>query len=430
MLNKIRSLIPQSIKNKGHYLKAQFFHYYYGRPSQKIDIIGVTGTDGKTTTSTIIYEILKHAGLPTGLITTISAKIGEKEYPTGFHVTSPSPAALQKFLKEMVHEGMKYVVLETTSHALDQYRVGGLQYHSATFTNVSHEHLDYHGTYDEYLKTKAKLIDLVDQKSGFTVINKDDKSYDFLNKKSQENNISTFTYGFTDQSDLYATSYQSETGLTRFTVNSENGSFDVEMHLPGEYNVYNALGAIQVALKLGVDPLTITEAIKNIRSLEGRWEVIQENPFKVVVDFAHTPNALARMLEYAKKDNPNGMISVVFGSAGKRDLEKRPIMGQAAGEYADRVYLTSEDPRGETVENINRQIGIGLNGQGKQEGVDYFSIPDRREAITKAISDAKEGDTVIISGKGHEKSMNLDGINELPWSDQEVVKEILTTQKG
>lgn len=425
MLSQIKQLVPQSLKNQKHFLTAQFYHYYYGRPSQRTNIIGVTGTDGKTTTCTIIYEILRHAGFPAGMITTINAKIGNKEYETGFHVTSPSPGALQKFLREMVEEGIKYVVLETTSHALDQYRVGGLKYYSATFTNVTHEHLDYHGSYDEYIKTKARLIDLVDPKKGFTVINKDDKSYEYLLTKSKENSVISYTYGFTNQADLYASSYEDDTGITRFTVNYDSTNFDVEMHLPGEYNVYNALGAIQVALQLGIDHKTIIEAIRNIRTLEGRWEIIQEKPFKVVVDFAHTPNALAKMLAFARKDNPNGRVAVVFGSAGKRDIEKRPMMGNAAGEFADLIYLTAEDPRGETIENINRQIAIGLQQTGKKENEQYFSIPDRREAIKTAISNAKEGDTIIISGKGHEKSMNIDGIGELPWSDQEVVKEIL-----
>jgi UDP-N-acetylmuramoyl-L-alanyl-D-glutamate--2,6-diaminopimelate ligase len=428
MVSKMKEMVPQKLKNQGHYARAQFFHYYYGRPSKNTNIIGVTGTDGKTTTCTIIYEILKHAGYPTGLITTISAKIGNKEYPTGFHVTSPSPGALQKFLKEMVDEGIKYVILETTSHALDQHRIGGLSYHSATFTNVSHEHLDYHKTYDEYLKTKARLIKRVSP-DGFTVINKDDKSFDYLNKVSKARHVKTYTYGFSDDSDLYATNYENETGLTQFQVNYDKHNFEVEMHLPGEYNVYNALGAIQVALELGVDQEAIKEAIIGIKSLEGRWEVIQTKPFKVIIDFAHTPNSLEKVLEYARQDNPNGTLHVVFGSAGKRDFEKRPLMGRAAAIYADRIYLTAEDPRGETVENINRQIAIGAKDLGKVENKDYFSIPDRKSAIAAAISAAKVGDTILITGKGHEKSINIDGHSEAPWSDQEVTSELLTKIK-
>lgn len=422
MVSKVKELVPQRVKNQKHYLTAKFYNLKYGNPSKHTHIIGVTGTDGKTTTCTILYEILTHANIKTGLITTINAKIGDNEYPTGFHVTSPSPSTLQKLLREMVHAGMEYVILETTSHALDQYRTGGIKYHSATFTNVTHEHLDYHGTYDEYLKTKAKLIDLVDQK-GFVVVNKDDQSYIYLNEISKKASLKTYTYGFHDDADLYATNYQSSTGITRFKVNIKKQAFDVEVHLPGEYNVYNALGAIKVALEIGIAPDVIIEAISRIKTVEGRWEVIQEKPVKVVVDFAHTPNSLSKMLQFAQQDNPSGKIHVVFGSAGKRDFEKRPLMGKAAAEYASKVYLTAEDPRGESIENINRQIAIGIKELNKVEGVDYFSIPDRREAIRAAIDLAEKGDTVIVTGKGHEESMNIDGHSEIAWSDREVCRE-------
>lgn len=429
-ITKIKDSIPQKVKNYFHYLQAKYYAKKYGDPSKKLTVIGVTGTDGKTTTCTLIYEILKQAGYKVGLVTTISARIGDKSIPTGFHVTTPSPDLLQKLLKQMVDEGLEYVVLETTSHGLDQYRNGGVQYSAGIFTNITHEHLDYHKTYEKYLEAKAKLISLI-KPGGFVVINRDDKSWEKLNEKIGEKDLKGYTYGFKENADLYASDYTDTTTETNFKIHYNGGKNveDIKLRLPGEYNVYNALGAIHVGLQLGASIEDIKIALYNTKTLEGRWEVIQKQPVKVVVDFAHTPNALEKMLQYARQDNMQGKIIVVFGTAGKRDFEKRPMMGKVAGTLADIVVLTAEDPRGENVVNINRQIAMGLQEAGKIENKDYFSIVDRKEAIDYAIKNAQPGDTVIITGKGHEKSMNLDGVTEIPWSDQMIVKELLNGDK-
>lgn len=421
---KTKELVPRSMRNYGHFLISKFYTFYYGHPSNDLKVIGVTGTDGKTTTCSLLYEILRNAGYKVAMISTINAYIGDEIISTGFHVTTPSPRMMQSLLKKMVDKGVEYVVLETTSHGLDQHRIGGVHFHAGIYTNITHEHLDYHGTYEAYLAAKAKLIDLISP-GGFVVINKDDISSATLISKAKSNRLKTFTYGFADDSYLFATDYHAEVAETRFTLNWDGKSEVIEMRLPGEYNVYNALAAIQVALELGVGIKVIRKGIKNLITLEGRWEVIQSEPFKVIVDFAHTPNALEKVLQYAKSDNKEGRIIVVFGSAGKRDIDKRGLMGQAASKYADITVLTAEDPRGESVININRQIAIGLQDNGKNENVDFYSIEDRAEAVAFAINMAKPKDTVIISGKGHEKSMNLDGINEIPWSDQALAKEIL-----
>lgn len=424
-MNRIKQMIPQNIKNYYHKVMIRLFNIYYDDPSSKLAVIGVTGTDGKTTTCTLIYEILKGAGYKVGLITTISARIGEESIPTGFHVTTPDPQVLLNLMKRMIDAGMEYVVLETTSHGLDQNRVSTIKFHAGIFTNVTHEHLDYHKTYEAYLNTKATLIHLI-KPGGFVVINLDDKSSEVLCKKASDHKLKTYTYGFTEKADLFATDYEDTTTTTKFNVHNGDQTFPVEMHLPGEYNVYNALGAIQVGLELGISQDVVARALSDVKTLEGRWEVLQKEPYKVVVDFAHTPNALEKMLEYARQDNPTGRLIVVFGTAGKRDIEKRPQMGRIAGNLADLVILTAEDPRGENIININRQIAVGLAEVGKIEEKDYFSITDRRKAIARAMKLAKPGDTVVITGKGHEKSMNIDGVNEIPWSDQMVVKELIT----
>ena len=416
--------IIRQFKNLAHRAEAQFFSYLYGNPSRDLKVIGITGTDGKTTTATLLYEILQEAGFQVGLITTISAKIGDRSIATGFHVTTPTPNLLQKLLKEMVDAGMEYVIIEITSHGLDQYRVGGIEYNAGIFTNISHEHLDYHKTYEAYLATKARLIELIVAR-GFVALNQDDMSFEGLSTKAKETGTRMLTYGFTENSDMYATDYSDTTKTTRFTVNYKGEKHEIEMHLPGEYNVYNSLGAIQVAIEMGVDLDTVNRGLKKVTTLEGRWEIIQSEPYKVIVDFAHTPNALVKMLEYAAVDNKKGRKILVFGSAGKRDIDKRPMMGEAAGNGADFVILTAEDPRGESVQNISRQIAVGLQQAGKEEEKDYTIVEDRRAAIKKALKMAKPGDSVIISGKGHEKSLNLDGENEIDWSDQLVVKELL-----
>ncbi len=430
LFEKISVNTPQKFKNFLHYLESQFYVKIYKDPSSKLTVIGVTGTDGKTTTCTLVYEILKHAGYKVGLVTTISARIGDETIPTGFHVTTPSPKLLQKFLKDMVDQGLEYVVLETTSHGLDQYRIGGIKYSSGIFTNVTHEHLDYHKTYEAYLEAKSKLIELI-KPGGYVVINHDDKSFKTLYEKAKALNVETFTYGFTNESDMFASDYKDTATETEFIVHYDGGrkSTKIEMHLPGEYNVYNALGAIKLTYRMGISMDNIKKALFNVHTLEGRWEIIQKKPFKVIVDFAHTPNGLEKMLQYAKQDNQEGRVIVVFGTAGKRDFDKRPMMGKVAGTLADYVVLTAEDPRGENIININRQIAMGLAEIDKHEKKDYIGIIDRREAIKHAIQIARPGDTVVITGKGHEKSMNIDGKTEIPWSDQMVVKEILNNKE-
>ena len=425
----ISELTPQPIKNIYHLFRAKKAIKKYNNPSQNLKIIGVTGTDGKTSTSTIIYEILKAAGKKVGLITTISAKIGDEEYPTGFHVTSPDPEDLQKFLKKMVDAGLEYVVLETTSHGLYQNRVYGIEYIAAVYTNITHEHLDHHGTYDSYLRVKARLMKQTNTQTGFSVINHDDQSYEALQKRSNKLELKSYTYGLSEISDIYAADINEEVNKTEFTTNFRGEEWNIQMHLPGRYNVYNALAAITVAIRLGANKEEINKGLNQLLSIEGRWEVLQSTPFKVVIDFAHTPNALYNVLKYAQEENDHGKLFVVFGSAGKRDKTKRPLMGESAGTFADISILTAEDPRGEDVIKICKEIAVGLQEKNKVENTDYFIQPDRKTAIEMAINMANPGDTILITGKGHEGSMNLDGNTEILWSDVNETEELLNAQK-
>ncbi len=403
----IKNYIPGAVINWYHLIGAIFANVYYGFPSRKLIVIGVTGTDGKTTTCNLIYSILKAAGKEAGLISTINAIIGDKEYETGFHVTSPDPFSLQRFLRLMVDKGCQYAVLEVTSHALDQNRVWGIHFQVGVVTNVTREHLDYHKTYENYLKTKGLLIKWADK----AVLNADDGSFEYLKTLKEK-----------------AVTYSLKNPVV----------IPFKLNLPGEYNISNALAASAAAVCLGINSAAIRKGLENLTDLPGRFEEINEGQdFKVIVDFAHTPNALENVLtEVVKRKSSTSRIILVFGCAGLRDTTKRPMMGEISGRLADLSILTAEDPRTEDVNRIIGEIAEGSRRAGAMEltnrrvseanGIKHGFIieTDRKEAIRRAINRARAGDWVLITGKGHEKSMCF-GEVEFPWSDQEEVRQAL-----
>ncbi len=396
----LRKLIPQwPVNTFKHRPTALMANIKYGRPSKKLKIIGVTGTDGKTTTTNMIYQILKAAGKKVSMISTINAVIGGKTYETGFHVTSPSPFMVQKFLKEAVLNDDEYIVLEATSHALDQHRFAGIKFDVGVITNITHEHLDYHRKWKNYFKTKTKLIKNVK----FAILNRDEDHFPKLVKTTKGKIIS---FGMKNKAD--------------FTPHK----FPLNLKIPGDFNKLNALAATAVAKVLGVDEKTIKKTLNNFTNLEGRMENIPNNRgIKIIVDFAHTPNGLEQALKTLK--SKSGKLIAVFGCPGERDIQKRPMMGEIAGRFADLVIITSEDPRGQ-FKKITDQILVGSKRAGGRMDENLFIKEDRLEAINFAINRlAKEGDTVGIFGKGHEKSMNLDGKKEIPWSDKEAVLKAL-----
>ncbi len=388
--------MQQSIKNIYHLCIAVLAVIWYGFPGQKLTVIGVTGTDGKTTTTSLIYHILRDAGKKVSMVSTVSAVISGKVYDTGFHVTTPSPWAVQKFLRKAIDSGDEYMVLEVTSHALDQYRVWGISFLIGVLTNVTHEHLDYHKTYERYVKTKIKLLET----SAVAVVNIEDQSYEIV-RPQLENGKMVITYG-----------------LKSGDVNAINFLFKTK--LIGNFNKYNCLAAVAVAKELKIAEKTIRGSLGTFLLPKGRMELVHDDGFQVVVDFAHTPNAISHVLQ-ALRGETAGRIIHVFGSAGDRDTSKRPFMGAASAQYADVIILTAEDPRSERVENIIEDIEAGIKNLKE---IEVLKIPNRENAIWKALSLAKKDDTVVITGKGHELSMNL-GQGEVPWSDQEVVEKAL-----
>lgn len=403
----------QSIKNIFHLLMGITAGLLYGFPGRKMTVIGITGTDGKTTTTHLLYHILKTAKLPVSFVSTIEANIMGKTFDTGFHVTTPSPFQLQKLIKLAFDKGTKYLILEITSHALDQYRHFGSSIDIALINNISHEHLDYHKNLKNYMAAKARIV----RGARITVLNRDDQSYSFLNKKVKNKKI-TF-------------SLKTKNALNKI---SSQGN----QHLLGIYNQYNILAVSTIADLLKIKHSIIQKAVKSYNGIPGRLERIKNNKqMNIYIDFAHKINALDNVLMTLKKISKKKLIAV-FGSAGLRDTAKRPLMGKVAARNADYIILTAEDPRTEDVRDIIDSIALGckeakavlldksdgLNGikNGKKY---FFKIPDRQEAINFAIRKlAKKGDTVVFCGKGHEKSMCYGRI-EYPWDEKKAIEKAL-----
>ena len=420
MLARLKKVFPRTLTNGYHLFQSKLASITYNQPEKKLKLIGVTGTDGKTTTVNLIYHLLKTAGYKVGLISTVRAVVGTRDYDTGLHVTTPSPTQVRKYLAKMVEAGAEYAVLEVTSHALDQNRVAGLSFEYGVVTNISHEHLDYHKSWGQYVNAKAKLV----KNSQVAVLNKDDDSFAYLEEKAGGKVIS---FGFQNKADLKAKGIKLAPFGTHFTLEKEN--LVIKTSLLGNFNVYNCLAALAVVLDLGVAKETALKGLKTFPSLPGRMQRLEDGQnFTVVVDFAHTPQALEEALKTLRLLTRRQLIAV-FGSAGERDTEKRPMMGKVAIRGADLVVLTSEDPRSEDPNAIMTQIASGVVKNGGVLNKNFWMIGDRKKAIDYAIQKlAKTGDLVAIFGKGHEKSMNIGGV-ERAWSDQDVVHDSLRGRK-
>ncbi len=399
-----------------------------GFPSRALRVVGVTGTDGKTTTSTLIASVLRHSGRSVGVVSTVNAEVGDERIDTGFHTTTPDAPDLQRYLARMVSSGASDAVLEVTSHGLAQERVAGCDFDVAVITNVTGDHLNYHGTFDRYLAAKCRLFEGLSssfRKPGIpkvAIFNLDDVSADFIRAIVVDRQM---TYALERHADVRARGVRFSASGAAYDVETPAGTFPIELRLTGWYNVANSLAAIATATALELTPSVIQNGLAAVDGVRGRYERIDlGQPFDVIVDFAHTANSFEQVLSLAR-EQCRRRVFVVFGCAGMRDREKRPRMGEIAGRFADRIYLTAEDPRTEDLESIIEEIALGCARQGRREDVDFWRIPDRAEAIDRAISDAADGDLVLITGKGHEQSMCF-GTTELPWSDQEAARAALT----
>jgi UDP-N-acetylmuramoyl-L-alanyl-D-glutamate--2,6-diaminopimelate ligase len=461
---------------------------WYGHPSRAMRVVGITGTDGKTTTANLLFSILRAAGRRVGLISTVNAAIpaggaessGDTLYDTGLHTTTPDALDVQRYLALMREAGSTEAILEITSHGLAQHRVTGCEFDVAVITNITHEHLDYHGSYQAYREAKAMLFRALEKskrKPGTpktSVLNRDDSSFGPLSQIPAERML---TYGIADAAHSahgpFGHSGETGAGLEagaplpegeqHFSLTATNirhtpagSEFDVQLAagpspgrvlarwqlltpLVGDFNVYNVLAAAGAALALSVNVPAIQEGARALAAVPGRMEKVDRGQaFTAIVDFAHTPNALARALEAARDLIPSlpesrrpsvGRVIVVFGCAGLRDREKRRLMGEVAARLADISILTAEDPRTENLDAIMAETADALARAGRIEGRDFARAADRQHAIQLAVRRARPGDVVIVCGKGHEQSMCF-GDTEYAWRDQDALAWALDTERG
>lgn len=395
----------------------------YGNPAKNLRVIAVTGTNGKTTTVNFINEILKEAKYKTAMFSTAVIEIDGKAQINDLNATVASTERMQQFFRDAKKAGVDFVVLEITSHALDQHKLAGVPIEVAVMTNLTQDHLDYHKTMEQYAKAKGKLF-ASDPK--YIVLNRDDDWFEFFDQFVPE--LQKITYGEHEEAEArieYVKLYKKGSEAT--VVIDHQTKLDLATALPGKFNVYNMTAAASTAYLLGVPLQDIIEGVANLEGVPGRFERVAEGlDYDAIVDYAHTPDALEKLLEAVRAITKNRVI-LVFGATGDRDKEKRPIMGEIAARGADRIILTDEESYNENPEQIRTQVRNGIEaakGDGK-----LTEIADRHEAIEKALSIAKKGDTVLITGMGHEQYRIINGEKQ-PWNDGEVVREILAASKS
>jgi UDP-N-acetylmuramoyl-L-alanyl-D-glutamate--2,6-diaminopimelate ligase len=408
----------KKIEPTGHLIEAVIENVRYGFPGRKVRVIGVTGTNGKTTTSSMIYRMLSEAGIKAGLMSTVAyGSLGEI-VPQKVHMTTTQAGKLQRQLKQYAAQGVEWVVLETSSHALAQHRVWGVPYEIAVFTNLTHDHLEYHGTFENYREAKRQLFKIANKHGlRFGVVNADDPSAKVF-KDSVKN---ATTYGI-HKGDIRAENIKLTNRGSTYTAKVGDETYAMRVAIPGEFNISNSLAALAVGRKLGLTPEQIENGIASLEHVEGRMNTIDEGqPFQVIIDFASTPDGYEKFFT-SVRPLVKGKLIAVFGSAGRRDESKRAAQGEIAGKYADVIIATEEDDRDDDGSKILHQIAEGAEKAGKVREKSLFLIPDREEAIGFALAQAAtKDDTVVLLGKGHEKTIErADG--EYPWNEAEVTR--------
>ena len=412
---------------------------FYGYPAQQLCTIGITGTDGKTTTSNLINTILETAGLRTGLMTTANFKMLGQEWENTTRQSTLEALEVQQLLRRMLDNGVTHAIVEATSHGLVLERVHGCAFDVGVVTNITHEHLDFHKTLDAYRRAKARLFEMLDPERRkhvantyaysasvlpprpVAILNRDDVSYEILKPYCR---VPILDYGIEKPASVRAVDIELHAHSTRFRVVVPDGEQMIETRLVGRFNVSNCLAAIATSYSQGISLDVIARGLATVQGVSGRMESIDEGqPFAVIVDYAHTPDSLEKVLATLRPLTP-GRLSVVFGSAGERDVQKRPIMGRIAAQMADFFVITDEDPREEDREAILHEIAAGAEAVGKREGRDFLCIADRTEAIRTAFAYARKGDAILLAGKGHEQSIII-GREKRPWDDRRVAREQL-----
>ena len=396
-----------------HWAQAVTATAKYHHPARKLRVIGVTGTNGKTTTCFMIWHMLRHAGFKTGLMTTVAYGV-DKLTPELGHMTTVDAFTLNRRIRDIANSGAEFLVLEVTSHALAEFRTLGIKFEIAVFTNLTHDHLDYHKTIEKYRAVKGKLF----KKADFSILNADDAATKYYEKLSRK----YITYGIKNGQNRAENIKLLKTGV-KYSL----GDINIETKIPGEFNVYNSLAAVLVGQKLGLNKSEIEQGINSLTAVEGRMNIIDEGqPFTVIVDYAHAPDALEKV--FASLPQSSGRIISVHGGAGRRDPTTRPIRGRILAEHSDIVIITEDDSRDEDPDKIAEGFIEGATKAGKVMGKNLVKELDRKKAIHLALSLAKKGDTVLILGKGHEKSiLRADGPHD--FEDIKVVKNYLRNHK-
>lgn len=397
---------------------------YFGRPSHELGVIGITGTDGKTTTSYLVDAILRDAGLTTGMVGTVSVRIADRVVEHETRQTTPESLDLQRNLRTMVERGVDWAILEATSHGLDLHRMDEIRFRIGAVTNITHEHLEHHKTIPAYRRAKGILFERVAAADGTAVVNLDDEgAREMLGYAGRSRRL---TYGVRDAAaEIRAEDLRLGVASTWFCLTTPSGGAEIELPLVGGFNVANALCAVGVGLAVGIGVEDIARSLRHVAPVPGRMARLDlGQPFSVIVDYAHTPESLTKVLGLLRDLNPRGRLLVVSGSAGDRDTTKRPLQGAVCARLADLSVFTTEDPRFEDPDKIIDEIAAGAAEVGGRLGRDYYCVTDRREAIRFALSLARPSDCVLLAGKGHERSI-IWGHEKRPWDEAGVASELL-----
>lgn len=418
-----RKVLPKSalvgLEKSYRKSRAKIISARFGNPARDLRVIAVTGTNGKTTTVNFLNEILKEAGYRTAMFSTANIEIAGEQTVNDTNSTTATVARLQKFFRDAKKADVEFALIEATSHALDQYKFEGVPIEMAIMTNLTQDHLDYHKTMENYAAAKAKLFEM---NPNLVVLNADDEWFDYFNNFATESQ--KITYGEGESADVKIEKFKLYKKGSEANLRIDNNvELEIATNLPGEFNIYNMTAAAAGAYLLGISLKDIQEGIANLEGVSGRFEYATPGlPFDTIVDYAHTPDALEKLLKSAKEISKNRTI-LVFGACGDRDREKRPIMGKIAQDLADRIIITDEENYTEDATQIREEIISGISKKNDKLPANIQEIPDRKEAIRKALQIAGKGDIVLITGLGHEVYRVIDG-KKTSWNDTQIVREI------
>ncbi len=429
MKDFLKDILPESFFKLWYKLRAKLAAFYYRHPGSNLKIVAVTGTNGKTTTCHLISQILEETGEKVGMITTTTIKNGSSSRVNEMKMTTPDPFVLQKEIKEMVENGCKYLVLETSSHGIAQHRVESIPFDVSVMTNLTREHLDYHKNFEDYKKAKLWLFENLSSfkrkpnQPKVAVLNKDDRSFqDFSRVKTDR----IFSYGIL-RGDIMASSVNYHEESSDYILETPAGKSRVTLNLPGRFNVYNSLAAAGAALALGVGVGIIAQGLESLKGVPGRMEIIEAGQdFQVIVDYAHTPDGLHQVFE-TLRPSVKGKLIALIGAEGRRSKTKRPLLGALCGQYADWTIVTNVDPRDEDPNSIISDVAKGFKRgipEGKKDQRKLLKIANRKKAIRKALELARPQDTVLLLAKGAEQAIEFED-KKIPWDDRKVVRELI-----